>query len=186
MIFHETAIPGVFIIDPERNEDARGFFARLWCGEEFADHGLMHEFAQCSTSFNHRRGTLRGLHFQAPPHAEAKLVRCTQGAIFDVAVDLRPQSARRGAWQAAELSARNGRMLYIPAGCAHGFQTLADDSEVFYQITPRWRPEAASGIRWDDPAIGIDWPIPEPILSERDRVLPGLDELQQATMVSAC
>ena len=130
--------------------------------------GLIGEFIQCSASFNARRGTLRGMHYQRAPHAETKLVRCTRGAVFDVLLDLRPASATFRRWQAAELSADNGVAVYIPAGVAHGFQSLADASEVFYQIAERYMPEASAGVRWDDPAFGIDWPIRAPILSDRD------------------
>ena len=176
MIFRRAALADVIVIEPERIEDERGHFARTWCRDAFAEHGIAADFVQCNTSYNHRRGTLRGLHFQSPPHGEGKLIRCTRGRVFDVAVDVRPGSATRGAWCATELSAGNGRMVYIPAGFAHGFQTLEDASELFYQMSAAHAPEAARGIRWDDPEIGIDWPIPDPIMSERDRRNPLLSD----------
>ena len=169
MIVTATEIPGVFLLEPELVEDERGAFARTWCPREFAARGLSPNLAQCSLSFNARKGTLRGMHYQAAPYAEAKLVRCTRGAIYDVALDLRPGSPTFKRWTARELSADNRRMLYIPEGCAHGFQTLADDTEVFYQISEFYHPEAARGVRWDDPAFGIAWPPAERrILSARD------------------
>ena len=147
MIFTETELSGAFVVEPERLEDARGFFARTWCAEEFEGMGLNPCLAQCSTSFNHRRGTLRGLHFQAPPHAEAKLVRCTAGACFDVIADLRPGSSTEGTWVGIELTPANRRMVHVPEGCAHGFQALADDTEIFYQIAGRKIQGKASGKR---------------------------------------
>lgn len=174
MIFVETELAGVFIIEPERMADARGFFARTWCRDAFADHGIDASFVQCGASYNRRRATLRGLHYQAPPYAEAKLVRCVRGAAFDVAVDLRPGSASFGRWTAVELSAANGRMVYLPQGVAHGFQTLVDDTELSYQISAPYRAEAARGVRWDDPDLAIAWPLGDPILSDRDRALPPL------------
>ena len=143
--------------------------ARTFCREEFQARGLACEFVQCSTSFNRHRGTLRGLHFQDAPYAETKLVRCTRGRVFDVAVDLRAGSTTRGRWSATELSAETGRMVYIPAGFAHGFQTLEDDTELFYQISVPYRPEAARCIAWDDPSLAIAWPLADPVLSARDR-----------------
>lgn len=155
---------------PEPIEDERGFFARTWCKEDFAARGLVAEFAQASVSFNRRRGTLRGMHYQAEPHAEIKLVRCIRGAIYDVVVDLRPDSATYCRWEAVELTADNRLTLWIPKGLAHGFQTLEDDTELSYQISaPHW-PLAARGVRWDDPAFGIVWPqTAECVMSERDR-----------------
>ena len=173
MIITETKLKGVFLIDLERKEDERGFFARTWCRNEFEQRGLNPRLVQCSVSFNKHKGTLRGLHYQAAPHEEAKLVRCTRGAIHDVAVDLRPDSPTYLRWTAAELTAANGRALYVPEGCAHGFQTLADDSEVLYQISEFYCPESARGARWDDPAFGIEWPpAVRRILSERDAAYP--------------
>ena len=158
MIFRETPIPGVFVLEPERSEDERGFFARTWCAEEFAAHGLDTRVAQCSISFNSRAGTLRGMHYQAAPHEETKVVRCTAGAIYDVALDLRPDSPTFRAWTAVELSAENRAALYLPQGIAHGFQTLQDASEVLYMISVSHAPKSACGVRWDDPAFGIEWP----------------------------
>jgi dTDP-4-dehydrorhamnose 3,5-epimerase len=170
----ETRLRGAFIIEPERHEDVRGHFARTFCQDEFERAGLVSPIEQCSTSFNHRRGTLRGMHFQLPPAAEHKLVRCTRGRIYDVIVDIRADSPTAYEWLAVELGADDGRALYIPAGFAHGFQTLVDGSEVFYQISEQHRPDLAGGIRWNDPRLGIEWPIADPILSERDRSYPDL------------
>jgi len=171
LIFRATPIDGVFVIEPDRFADDRGHFARTYCAQEFTEHGLDPAVAQCSTSFNARAGTLRGMHYQCVPHAEAKLVRCTRGAIHDVALDLRSDSPSYLRWHSVELSADNGLAYFIPVGCAHGFQTLQDDSEVFYQIsTPHVR-AAARSVRWDDPAFGIAWPEPPlggRIISERD------------------
>ena len=172
MKFVETQLPGAFVIEPEPVGDSRGFFARTFCAREFAERGLNPSIAQCSVSFNHRRGTLRGMHYQSAPFEEAKLVRCTAGAIHDVILDLRPFSPSFRNWIAVELSAASRRMVYIPAGLAHGFQTLEDASEVFYQISKPYAPEHASGVRWDDPAFAIRWPLRDPILSERDRSYP--------------
>ena len=178
MRFEELPLAGAFVVSPERHDDARGWFARTFCRDEFTAHGLIGDFIQCSASFNARRGTLRGMHYQRAPHAETKLVRCTRGAVFDVLLDLRPGSATFRRWQAAELSEQNGVAVYIPAGVAHGFQSLADASEVFYQIAERYTPEASAGVRWDDPAFGIDWPIRPPILSDRDA---GYGDFSQGT-----
>jgi dTDP-4-dehydrorhamnose 3,5-epimerase len=168
--FSETPLKGVFAIDVEKREDERGFFARTYCRHELEEYGLNPCIAQCSVSFNKKKGTLRGMHFQAPPYAEVKVVRCTAGAIYDVALDLRPDSPTFKQWFAAELTAENRKALYIPAGFAHGFQTLADDSEVFYQIGEFYHPDSARGVRWNDPAFGIRWPFPEePILAPKDR-----------------
>ena len=172
MIFTETGIDGVWTVTPERAEDGRGFFARTWCEREFADRGLAEHWAQCSLSFNARRGTLRGLHYQREPHAEAKLVRCTAGALYDVVLDLRPESSTYLKHLAVELSASSRLMMYVHEGCAHGFQTLQDDTEVFYQISASYSPEHAAGVRWDDPAFGISWPYPDAIMSDRDRAYP--------------
>jgi dTDP-4-dehydrorhamnose 3,5-epimerase len=168
MIFQETELPGAFVIELERRDDERGFFARSWCSREFEAHGLSPHLAQCNISFNKKEGTLRGLHYQAEPHAEEKLVRCTRGAIYDVIVDLRRDSPTFKRWAAEELTAGNHRMLYIPKGLAHGFLTLADGTEVFYQMTESYHPRSARGVRWDDAAFGIRWPLDEPTLSERD------------------
>jgi dTDP-4-dehydrorhamnose 3,5-epimerase len=169
MRFTETKVAGAFLIEPEPIADERGFFARTWCREEFADHGLSPELAQANISFNHRKGTLRGLHYQAPPHAEAKLVRVTRGAIWDLALDLRRDSPTYLVWFGAELSDANRAMLYVPEGCAHGFLTLTDDAEVAYQMSAPYAPEAARGVRFDDPAFGIEWPGEVVVVNERDR-----------------
>jgi dTDP-4-dehydrorhamnose 3,5-epimerase len=172
VIFTETILRGVFIIDPERREDARGFFARTWCERECAAHGLDTRIAQCNVSFNTRKGTLRGLHYQAPPAQEAKLVRCTRGTIHDVVVDVRPDSATFRRHIGLVLSAENRRMLYIPGGCAHGFQTLEDATEVFYQMSEVYAPEHARGVRWNDPTFGIEWPPAARTILKRDQEYP--------------
>lgn len=172
MRFTPTELPGAWIVDLEPVEDERGFFARSWCEREFADHGLASRFVQCGISFNRRRGTLRGLHYQAAPHAETKLVRCTCGAIFDVLVDLRPEAVHRRRWVGVELTAENRRMLFVPEGVAHGFLTLADASEVFYQISTPHEPASARGVRWNDPAFGIAWPEPVLVIAPRDAEFP--------------
>ena len=172
MIFTETAIAGVVIVDIERRGDARGFFARSFCAEEFAAHGLATGFVQTNIAHNVRRGTLRGLHYQAEPHPEPRLVRCTRGAVFDVAVDLRPDSASFCRWVGVELGAANHRGLYIPAGCAHGLLTLEDHCEVSYLMGAAYVPELARGVRWNDPAFAIAWPFEPSVMSERDAALP--------------
>jgi dTDP-4-dehydrorhamnose 3,5-epimerase len=169
VIFTETELSGAFIIEAERLEDERGFFARTWCQREFEAHGINAQLAQCNVSFNKKKGTLRGMHYQTAPHEEAKLVRCTMGAIFDVIIDLRRQSPTFKKWVAVELNERNRRMLYIPEGFAHGFQTLEDDTEVFYQMSEFYDPEHARGVRWNDPAFQIRWPEAEPLVSPRDQ-----------------
>ena len=174
MIFIETAINGVWEIQPELIQDDRGFFARTFCEEEFRMKGLECHFVQCSISFNTKKGTVRGLHWQSEPFAETKLVRCTKGRMFDVAVDVRAGSTTRNKWLGVELSSENRKMLYIPPGFAHGFQTLEDDTEVSYQISQFYHPESARGIRWDDPTVNILWPIADVVLSVRDSSLPYL------------
>jgi dTDP-4-dehydrorhamnose 3,5-epimerase len=169
MTFCESKLPGVFEIRIEPKSDDRGFFARSWCREEFEMHGLNPMLVQCNISFNARKGTLRGMHFQAPPLEEAKLVRCTQGAIYDVVIDLRPESPMYKQWIGVTLSAADRNMMYVPEGCAHGFLTLEDDSEVFYQMSEYYSVESARGVRWDDPAFGIAWPDSVEVISERDR-----------------
>jgi dTDP-4-dehydrorhamnose 3,5-epimerase len=170
MIFRETPIAGAVLIELEPLVDERGAFARTFAVDEFAAHGLETRVVQCNTSTNARAGTLRGLHYQAPPCAEAKLVRCVRGSIFDVVVDLRPESPTYCAWYGAELSAANGRMLFVPTGVAHGFQTLENDSEVLYQMSEAYSAEHARGVRWDDPAFGIEWPETDArTMSDRDR-----------------
>jgi dTDP-4-dehydrorhamnose 3,5-epimerase len=169
VIFRETALAGVYVIEPERREDHRGFFARTWCQREFAEHGLDARLVQCGISFNPHRGTLRGLHFQLPPHAEAKLIRCTRGAIYDVAVDVRAESATIRQHVGVELTAENRKALYLAAGLAHGFQTLEENTEVLYHMSELYAPSAARGVRFNDPAFNIRWPLPDPIILDRDR-----------------
>ena len=176
MIFRETSIAGTWIVEPERYADERGFFARTWCTTELARRGLSARVVQASVSYNARRGTLRGLHYQVAPHAEVKLVRCIRGAIYDVAVDLRPESPTFRRYAAVVLDADNRFALYVPEGCAHGYQTLADDTEVLYQMSAFYAPEAARGVRWDDPAFAIPWPPAERIIAERDRHYPDFSE----------
>jgi dTDP-4-dehydrorhamnose 3,5-epimerase len=167
--FQEAGIVGAFIIDLEPRPDERGFFARTWCRDEFRARGLAADWVQCSVSYNSRRGTLRGLHYQADPCPEVKLVRCVRGAVFDVLVDLRPGPTFRN-WVAVELTAGNRRALYVPAGVAHGFQTLEDETELFYQISETFYPELQRGVRWDDPALRIAWPeCGERVISPRDQ-----------------
>ena len=172
MVFTETKLKGAFIIEPEFLKDERGFFARTWCQREFEAHGLDPRLVQCNISFNRHRGTLRGLHYQVEPHAEAKLVRCTMGAIYDVILDLRPESATFKQWLALELTAENRRMLFIPQGLAHGFQTLMDNTEVFYLMSEFYHPECARGVRYDDPDFAIEWALPVTIVSEKDMACP--------------
>ena len=176
MKFVATPLAGAFAVELEELVDERGFFARSFCRDEFARHGLVPAVAQCNVSYNARRGTLRGLHYQAEPHPEAKLVRCTRGAVWDVAVDLRPGSPTLHRWFALELSADNRRALYVPAGFAHGFQSLTDAAEVLYQMSESYHAELARGVRWDDPRLAIPWPVAPAIVSERDRSLPLVGE----------
>lgn len=176
MIYTATKLRGAFIVDPERLEDERGFFARTWCRDDFAAHRLNAALVQCNISFNARKATLRGLHYQASPHEEAKLVRCTRGAIHDVIVDLRPAEPTYMQWVAVELTDDNRRMLYIPEGLAHGFQTLENDTEVFYQMSEIYYPALARGVRWDDPAFAIDWPPSESrTISDKDHSYPDFE-----------
>lgn len=172
MIFTETPLAGAWLIDLEPHRDHRGFFARTWCAREFGEHELDIRVAQRSISFTERRGTLRGMHYQAPPHEEVKLVRCVRGAIHDVIIDLRPESSTYLEHFAAELTEGNRRALYIPERFAHGFQTLEDGTEVEYQMTEFFHSDAGRGLRWDDPAFGIEWPISDPVILERDASYP--------------
>ena len=172
MIFDPTPISGCVVVRQERHADDRGYFARTWDGAELARHGLTAEVAQCSVSFNHSRGTLRGMHYQAAPHAEAKLVRCTRGALFDVCLDLRPDSPTFRQWYGETLTADNGAALFVPEGCAHGFLTLEDETEVFYTISAPYVPEAGRGVRWNDPAFGIAWPGEVRVIHPRDAGYP--------------
>lgn len=169
MIFTETALKGAWIIDVQRIDDERGFFARSFCKEEFSNHGLKTDVAQSNISYNKVKGTLRGMHFQQQPKEEAKLVRCTRGKIFDVIIDLRPDSSTYCRWEGVELNEDTCRALYIPEGFAHGFQTLEDNCEVSYQMYELFAPECASGARWDDSAFCINWPLANPIISAKDR-----------------
>lgn len=172
MIFTETTLKGAFLIGLDRKEDFRGYFARSFCVQESLAHGLNSRVVQCNVSFNRRKGTLRGMHWQAPPSAEAKLVRASRGGILDVIVDLRHGSPTRLQHVAVELTADNAVMLYFPEGFAHGFQTLEDDAEVSYQMSEFYAPDSARGARWNDPAFGITWPLPDPIMTNRDRTWP--------------
>jgi dTDP-4-dehydrorhamnose 3,5-epimerase len=176
MIFRKTKLKGAFMIEPERQEDERGFLARTFCQEEFKAHGLNPNLVQCSISFNKKKGTLRGMHYQVAPYQEAKLVRCTQGSVYDVIIDLYPDSLTFKKWVAVELTAENRRMLYIPKGFAHGFQTLEDNTEVFYQMSEFYHPGYARGLRWNDRLLGIEWPIADPILSDRDGSYPDFEK----------
>jgi dTDP-4-dehydrorhamnose 3,5-epimerase len=169
VIFTATPLQGAFLIDLERHEDSRGFFARTWCQRECEKYGINFKPVQCNLSFNKKKGILRGMHFQSPPHEEAKLVSCIKGEIFDVIVDLRPDSPTFLQHVSAVLTAENHRMIYIPEGFAHGFQALQDDTEVFYQMSEYYDPEYAKGVRWNDPAFGIQWPDDERLISERDQ-----------------
>ena len=172
MIFSPTPLDGAFVVEPEPREDTRGLFARTWCQRELAARGLDARLAQCSTSFNKRKGTLRGMHYQAAPLGETKLVRCTRGSMYDVIVDLRPDSPTFTRWFGAMLSADNRKAMYVPVGFAHGFQTLEDDTEDFYQISEFYSPDHARGVRWDDPAFGILWPADGRTIVEHDRGYP--------------
>ncbi len=172
MIFTETRLRGAFIIDPERLEDERGFFARTWCQREFETHGLGTQWVQCNISFNHTKGILRGMHYQQAPYEESKLVRCTMGATYDVIIDLRPDSPTFKQHVAVSLSAQNRRMLYVPVGFAQGFLTLEDNTEVLYYMSEFYAPDYAAGVRWNDPVFGIQWPSDVMVISERDRHHP--------------
>ncbi|MDD5428967.1 MAG: dTDP-4-dehydrorhamnose 3,5-epimerase [Candidatus Omnitrophica bacterium] len=175
MKFTKTPIEKVYLLEIEKIEDERGFFARSWCAEEFEKRGLNGKIAQCSISFNKKKGTLRGMHYQVPPHEEAKIIRCTMGAIYDVIIDIRPDSPTFRKWYAAELSADNRRMIYAPEGVAHGYVTLKDDCEIFYQISELYHPECAKGVRWDDPAFGVKWPSGKKIINDRDAGYPDIE-----------
>ena len=172
MIFRSTNLAGAFVIELQEHTDERGFFARSWCSDEFKAHGLNPRLVQCNISFNKAKGTLRGMHYQGEPFAEAKLVRCTRGSLFDVAIDLRPASPTYGSVFSEVLSEDNRFAMYIPEGCAHGFQTLEDDTEIFYQMSEFYSPQHQTGVRYDDPAFRIRWPLANPIMNDRDRTLP--------------
>jgi dTDP-4-dehydrorhamnose 3,5-epimerase len=177
MLFTETRVRGAFVVDLDRVEDERGFFARSWCRREFEERGLNPCVVQCNVSHNRVTGTLRGIHFQVPPHGEAKLVRCTKGAIYDVVVDLRHGSETFLQHEGIVLNDDNRRALYVPEGCGHGFLTLADDTEVFYQMSQFYEPTAGRGLRWNDPSLAIRWPQPVRIISDRDRTYPDLQQV---------
>lgn len=172
MIFRETELSGAYLIELETKEDSRGYFARTFCREEFESQGLCSEVVQCSISYNARRGTLRGMHYQVEPAAETKVVQCVRGSLYDVIVDLRPSSETYCQWYGVELSPDSHTMLYVPQGFAHGFQTLDDETVIYYQISAAYAPKYARGVRWNDPAFGIIWPYSDPILSEKDSLLP--------------
>ena len=174
MTLHEANLPGAYVLEPELIEDERGFFARIFSADELAERGLEPAVTECSIAFNRVRWTLRGLHYQTPPHEETKIVRCTRGAVYDVIVDLRADSPAYGNWDAVELTAENRLALYIPAGCAHGYLTLEDEAELLYLISPGHMPEAAGGIRWNDPLLGIEWPALPRVISARDEAFPDL------------
>jgi dTDP-4-dehydrorhamnose 3,5-epimerase len=172
MQFTPSRIPGGWVIDITPIHDRRGFFAATWLPDELRQHGIDPTVAQCNLAFNHKRGTLRGMHFQKAPHAQAKVVRATRGALLDVIVDLRPDSTTWRQWESFELTADNRRMLYIPPGLAHGYLTLTDDAEMSYQASSPWTPQAEAGVRWNDPAFGIKWPFEPTVIAERDQTWP--------------
>jgi dTDP-4-dehydrorhamnose 3,5-epimerase len=174
--FTPTALAGAWLIDVEPAEDERGFFARTWCRREFAEHGIDCDFVQASVSYNRAAGTLRGMHFQRPPHDESKLIRCVRGALYDVIVDIRRASGTYGHWFGVELSAENRRALFVPEGFAHGFITLADRTEVSYQISAYYTPGHAAGLRYDDPALAIEWPVAVEVIADKDREWPDFAE----------
>lgn len=181
MKFIETFIKNVFVIELEKLEDNRGFFARTWCEKEFKEHGLNPNLSQISIALNKKKGTIRGMHFQLPPHEEAKLVRCPKGSIYDVVIDFRPSSPTFKQWVSTELTSKNHKMVYLPEGCAHGYQTLEDDTEVIYHMSVPHFSELYRGVRWNDPAFGIKWPINENIIiSDKDKSYPLFNELNLA------
>ena len=175
MIFTETQLKGAFIIELEKFEDERGFFALSWSEKVFIERGLEAKLLECNVSFNRKKGTLRGMHYQQAPYGQTKLVRCTMGAIYDVIIDLRPASPTMKQWVGVELTASNRLVLYIPEGFAHGFQTLADDTEILYQMSSVYVPESARGVRWNDPAFSINWPLAVQVIGERDRLYQDFD-----------
>ena len=184
MRFAGAGVAGAMVIDPSPHEDARGRFMRAWCAREFAEHGIAFEPAQANLGFSTTRGTIRGMHFQAAPASEAKLVRCTRGAIFDVVLDLRPESPSYGGWHGVELSGDNGRMLYLPQGCAHGYQTLEADTEMHYMTSAFYTPAAVRGVRFDDPAFGIAWPLAVTEVSKQDRNWPPFERASHGRFTS--
>lgn len=175
MKYHETKIKGAYIIEPEKREDERGFFARSWDTKEFEQHGLNPNLVQCSISYNHKKGTLRGLHYQLKPYQEAKYVRCTKGGVFEVIVDLRPNSQTFREWESVEISTKNYKMIYAPEGCGLGFQTLEDETELLYQMSEFHSPQYERGIRYDDPTLDIHWPLEVAVISKRDLSFPYFD-----------
>lgn len=175
MIFNETKLPGAFLIELEPRGDERGFFSRVWCEREFEAAGLSTRIAQANVSLSRDRGTLRGMHLQLPPAAEIKLIRCIRGAIYDVIIDLRPSSPTYCEWVGVELTSENRKALYVPEGFAHGFQTLSSDAEVFYQVSAFYSPEHETGVRYDDPRFGIEWPDPVTVISDKDRSWPDFE-----------
>lgn len=179
MEFRQTRLDGAYVIELEKHADERGFFARAWCEREFREHGLDARIVQCSISSNRRKGTVRGMHFQIPPFAEAKIVRCTKGALFDIIVDVRPESPTFMQWFGVELTSGLGTMLYIPNGFAHGFQTLENDTELLYQMSEFYSPAHARGFCWDDVAFAIQWPLAVKIISERDRTFPSFRAIEE-------
>lgn len=182
MRFHPAQLSGVWIVEIEPREDDRGFFARTFCEQEFGTHGLNTRWPQVNLTRTLRRGMLRGLHWQAEPKPEIKLIRCSIGAIWDVVVDVRPESPTFGRWESFELTAENLRQLYVPGGFAHGFQCLIDGSEVAYLMSERYQPELARGVRWNDPLMGIPWPVADPFVSTRDAGLPGWEEVRRQVL----
>ena len=172
MQFTQSRLPGAWIIDITAFRDDRGLFAMTWLPDEFRQHGIEPTLAQCNLAFNHKRGTLRGMHFQQAPHAQAKIIRCTRGALLDVIIDLRPESPAYCQWEAVELTADNRRMLYMPEGIAHGYLTLTDEVEAYYHASSPWAPSAESGVRWDDPAFGVAWPFAPDVISAKDAAWP--------------
>lgn len=184
MKFIETKLDGAYLIELERKTDCRGFFARSWCRDELAAHGLNTHIVQCNVGYSALAGTLRGIHYQQIPHEEAKVVRCVQGAVYDVIVDLRSDSPTFGQWNAVELTAENRKMVYIPEGFGHGYQTLVDETEIFYQTSQFYHPESATGVRFDDPAFGIQWPLPPSSLSDADQNWPAYDSILLTTNTS--
>jgi dTDP-4-dehydrorhamnose 3,5-epimerase len=177
MKFRPTSLPGVWLIELELRQDERGFLARTYCDQEFQAQGLNTRWPQCNLTLTRERGMVRGMHYQAEPKPEIKLIRCAAGAVFDVVVDVRRGSKTFGRWEGFELTAANRNLLYVPGGFAHGFQCLAGNCELFYQMSESYYPELARGLRWDDPQVGVSWPMPNPKLSERDRNLPLLSSL---------
>jgi dTDP-4-dehydrorhamnose 3,5-epimerase len=176
MTFKETTVSGAFVLEPQRIQDDRGYFGRIWCRRELSERRLKADIVQSNVGFSHRKGTLRGLHFQRDPHAEVKIVRCTRGSVFDVLVDLRPGSPSYRRWHGVELNPENGKMVYVPEGCAQGYMTLTDDAEIYYHTTAVYAPEFASGVRYDDPAFGIVWPLAVSAISQQDQQWPHLSE----------